>query len=133
MSGMLANARLPRPIADVGFHEVRRQLQYKGQRYGMRIVLAYRGYPSSKLCSGCGARNGDPALASAPRPVPAEAPTTSATSTRRSTSTGALAARPALPEASLAVTPGAAARRALAGGGKVTPISYQHGRKDGSR
>src|SRR5690606_2979476 len=58
VSGMLANARLARAIADVGFHEIRRQLQYKSARYGTTIVLADRWYPPSKLCSGCGTRNG---------------------------------------------------------------------------
>ncbi|KGF78091.1 transposase, partial [Massilia sp. JS1662] len=32
--GMLANARLARAIADVGFYEFRRQLMYKAARYG---------------------------------------------------------------------------------------------------
>ncbi|MBW8901894.1 MAG: transposase, partial [Massilia sp.] len=34
VSGMLANRRLARAIADVGFYEIRRQLQYKAARYG---------------------------------------------------------------------------------------------------
>jgi len=55
--GMLANARLARAVADVGFYEFRRQLTYKSGRYGTHIVLADRWYPSSKLCSGCGTRN----------------------------------------------------------------------------
>ena len=60
--GMLANARLARAIADVGFYEFRRQLTYKSERYGTHIVLADRWYPSSKLCSGCGTRNAELAL-----------------------------------------------------------------------
>jgi IS605 OrfB family transposase len=32
--GMLANAHLSRAIADIGFYEFRRQLQYKAMRYG---------------------------------------------------------------------------------------------------
>lgn len=56
--GMLANHRLARAIADVGFHEIRRQLHYKAQRFGTLLVLADRWYPSSKLCSCCGKRHG---------------------------------------------------------------------------
>lgn len=59
MKGMLANVRLARAIADVGFFEIRRQLLYKALRFGTRIVLADRWYPSSKLCSTCGTRNGE--------------------------------------------------------------------------
>ncbi|WP_229445845.1 transposase, partial [Massilia sp. LC238] len=62
VGGMLANARLSRAISDVGFYEIRRQLLYKAARYGTLIVLAERWYPSSKLCSGCGARNAALAL-----------------------------------------------------------------------
>ena len=46
--------------------------------------------------------------------------------------TGAHAAQTALPEASQAVTPGTAAGDRLAGGGKVTPVRYEHGQQDGS-
>jgi putative transposase len=46
--------------------------------------------------------------------------------------TGARAAQTALPEASRAVTPGTAASDGLAGGGKVTPVRYEHGQQDGS-
>ncbi|WP_379792946.1 RNA-guided endonuclease InsQ/TnpB family protein [Massilia norwichensis] len=59
VKGMLANVRLARAIADVGFFEIRRQLLYKALRFGTRIVLADRWYPSSKLCSTCGTRNGE--------------------------------------------------------------------------
>ena len=54
VSGMLANSRLARAIADVGFHAFRRQLEYKSVRYRTTLVLADRWYPSSKLCSRCG-------------------------------------------------------------------------------
>jgi putative transposase len=37
--------------------EVRRQLAYKTQWYGSRLVVADRWFPSSKTCSGCGWRN----------------------------------------------------------------------------
>jgi putative transposase len=54
VSGMLKNHRLAQAIADVGFGEFRRQLTYKAQWYGSRVLLASRWEPSSKTCSGCG-------------------------------------------------------------------------------
>lgn len=47
---MMANGRLARSIADVGFFEVKRQLKYKAEQ----VVEADRFYPSSKTCSACG-------------------------------------------------------------------------------
>ncbi|WP_217165017.1 IS607 family element RNA-guided endonuclease TnpB [Streptomyces sp. AC512_CC834] len=56
VAGMLRNRRLARHIADAGFREIRRQLEYKTrQRHATRLVVADRWYPSSKTCSGCGA------------------------------------------------------------------------------
>jgi putative transposase len=52
--GMLANRRLARAIADMGFYELRRQLDYKAARRGGQVVVVDRWYPSSKLCSCCG-------------------------------------------------------------------------------
>jgi putative transposase len=54
VSGMLKNHRLAQAIADVGMHEFRRQLQYKGQWYGCEVLLADRFFPSTKRCSQCG-------------------------------------------------------------------------------
>ena len=54
--GMLANHRLARAIADMGFYELRRQLSYKAAWRGGRVVVAGRWYPSSKTCSRCGHR-----------------------------------------------------------------------------
>jgi IS605 OrfB family transposase len=54
VTGMLANQRLARHIADAGFAELRRQLAYKTTWNGGRLVTADRWYPSSKTCSGCG-------------------------------------------------------------------------------
>ena len=39
----------------MGWHEFRRQLEYKSLIYGTRLVLADRFFPSSKRCSACGA------------------------------------------------------------------------------
>lgn len=55
VTGMLANRRLARHIADAGFAEIRRQLAYKTGWNGGRLLVADRWYPSSKTCSGCGA------------------------------------------------------------------------------
>ncbi|MFG1951966.1 zinc ribbon domain-containing protein [Micromonospora sp. NPDC048830] len=63
LSGMLANRRLARHIADAGFAELRRQLTYKTGWNGGRLIVAGRWYPSSKTCSGCGAVKAKLALA----------------------------------------------------------------------
>jgi putative transposase len=54
VSGLLKNHHLAQAIADVGFSEFKRQLVYKAQWYGSRVILASRWEPSSKTCSGCG-------------------------------------------------------------------------------
>jgi len=53
VSGMMKNRRLARAIADVGFYEFRRQLEYKCQWYGSELVVVSRTFPSSKMCSQC--------------------------------------------------------------------------------
>ena len=52
--GMVQNRHLSRAIADVGFGEFRRQLEYKMAESGGMLVVADRWYPSSKTCSDCG-------------------------------------------------------------------------------
>jgi putative transposase len=54
VSGMLANGKLSKAIADSGFYEFRRQLEYKTKLYDSKLVLADRWFPSSKTCSNCG-------------------------------------------------------------------------------
>jgi putative transposase len=56
VKGMLGNRHLARAIADMGFFELRRQLEYKAAWRGGQVVLADRWFPSSKLCSSCGYR-----------------------------------------------------------------------------
>jgi putative transposase len=136
VSGMLANRRLARVIADVGFYEIRRQLQYKAARYGTWIVLADRWYPSSKLCSACGEKYASLALGERTWTCAAcgahhDRDVNAAINLQR-LATGAHAARTALPVASQAVTPGTAAGDGSAGGGKVTPVRHEHGQQDGS-
>ena len=63
MTGMLANRRLARAISDAGWAEFARLLGYKqAWRHG-ELAIADRWYPSSRLCSVCGAVNGDLTLA----------------------------------------------------------------------
>ncbi|MEN8215918.1 MAG: RNA-guided endonuclease TnpB family protein [Pseudomonadota bacterium] len=54
VSGMLKNSKLSRAIADIGFYEFRRQLEYKSQYKGNYLLIADRWFPSSKTCSNCG-------------------------------------------------------------------------------
>lgn len=50
---MVKNRRLARCIADMGFHEIKRQLEYKTNRNGNRLIVADRFFPSSKTCYNC--------------------------------------------------------------------------------
>ena len=54
VSGMVRNRRLARAISDCGWGEFRRQLAYKCQRAGRRLIVTGRWYPSTKTCSACG-------------------------------------------------------------------------------
>ena len=54
VAGMLRNRRLARHIAGANWAEIRRQLTYKTERAGVRLVVADRWFASSKTCSGCG-------------------------------------------------------------------------------
>lgn len=54
VSGMVKNHCLARSISDASFREFRRQLGYKSELYGTRIVVADRFFPSTKRCSACG-------------------------------------------------------------------------------
>ncbi len=52
--GMAKNRHLARSIADMGFFEFRRQLEYKAAMRGGRVVVADPFFASSKTCSACG-------------------------------------------------------------------------------
>jgi putative transposase len=54
VKGMLANHKLAGAIADLGFYEFKRQLQYKCLAYGAELELVDQWFPSSKTCSCCG-------------------------------------------------------------------------------
>jgi putative transposase len=56
VTGMLANRRLARVVADQGFGQARWMLGYKTEREGGRLITAGRWFPSSKTCSACGWR-----------------------------------------------------------------------------
>jgi putative transposase len=51
---LMQNHHLAKAIADVGWGELIRQLEYKAAWYGRSIVAIDKFYPSSKRCSGCG-------------------------------------------------------------------------------
>jgi putative transposase len=55
VSGMVRNRHLSRAISDIGWGEFRRQLDYKSALQGAAVVPVDRFFPSSKLCSRCGA------------------------------------------------------------------------------
>lgn len=48
--------RLAKSVADASFGEFRRQLEYKAEWYGKVVSVVDRFYPSSQLCSACGAK-----------------------------------------------------------------------------
>jgi putative transposase len=56
VTGMLANRRLARAVADQGFATARRMLGYKTMWNCGWLITADRWYPSSKTCSECGWR-----------------------------------------------------------------------------
>ncbi|NMG22008.1 RNA-guided endonuclease InsQ/TnpB family protein [Brasilonema bromeliae] len=56
VSGMMANHKLAKSIQDMGFFEFRRQLTYKCELYGSKLVVVDRWFPSSKTCSHCGSK-----------------------------------------------------------------------------
>ncbi len=53
VQGMMKMRSLSRAIADMGFYEFRRQLEYKAVINNSQIVVADRWFASSKICSVC--------------------------------------------------------------------------------
>jgi putative transposase len=62
VSGMLKNSKLSKAIADAGFYEIRRQLEYKSDFYNGIVEIIDQWFPSSKLCSGCNEKKLDLSL-----------------------------------------------------------------------
>jgi putative transposase len=54
VKGMMKNKHLAKAIAEQKFYEFKRQIEYKCQRYGIKLVSVPTFYPSSKTCSCCG-------------------------------------------------------------------------------
>ena len=52
VKGMMANHCLARAISDIGFAEIRRQLEYKAEK----VVAINMWLPTSKACSNCGCK-----------------------------------------------------------------------------
>jgi putative transposase len=55
---MVKNHRLARAISDAAWRQLRTMLEYKAAWYGRDLVVVDRWFPSSKLCSACGALAG---------------------------------------------------------------------------
>jgi putative transposase len=54
VKNMMQNHSLAQSIADVGWGEIIRQLEYKARWYGRTLVTIDQWYPSSKRCHACG-------------------------------------------------------------------------------
>ncbi len=56
--GMQKNRRLAKGIADVAWSEFMRQLEYKSEWKGKTVLKIDQWFPSSQICSNCGASSG---------------------------------------------------------------------------
>jgi len=54
VKGMMSNHKLARSVVDMSFFEFRRQLTYKAETAGVKVIVADMWFPSSKTCNVCG-------------------------------------------------------------------------------
>ena len=54
ITGMLKNKHLAKSVQQQNFYRFRELLTYKAEQAGIKLIIADRFYPSSKLCSNCG-------------------------------------------------------------------------------
>jgi putative transposase len=98
-------------------------MEYKAKRYGTRLILADRWYPSSRLCSVCGWKNETLALSDREWQCP-ECGTHHDRDLNAARNLERLATGTALPEASPSGNSGAAMGMVPIVVGKVTPVRY---------
>ena len=55
VNGMMKNKHLSKAVQEQCFYEFRRQIEYKAAWNNIPVIVADRFFPSSKLCSCCGA------------------------------------------------------------------------------
>lgn len=57
VKGMMHGRNIGKSIGDVGFGELRKQIEYKAALNNVSVTVADRFYPSSKTCHACGYRH----------------------------------------------------------------------------